>query len=52
MNVEAERENDAQDHEHGLTIIVNGREKTVTGKTLSFDEVLRLAFDPVPTGPN
>ncbi|MDQ6883735.1 MAG: multiubiquitin domain-containing protein [Candidatus Dormibacteraeota bacterium] len=52
MNVEAERGNDAQDHEHEVTIVVNGREKTVTGKTLSFDELLRLAFDPVPTGTN
>jgi hypothetical protein len=30
-----------------ITIIVNGREKTVTGKTISYAEVVRLAFDPV-----
>jgi hypothetical protein len=33
------------------TIIVNGREKTVTANDLTFDEVLGLAFDPVPSGP-
>ena len=33
-------------------IIVNGREKIVDHMVLTFDEVVRLAFDPVPTGPN
>jgi hypothetical protein len=28
-----------------ITIIVNGREKTVTGKTISYEQVVRLAFD-------
>jgi hypothetical protein len=32
------------------TIVVNGREKTVTGKELSFDQLIRLAFDNPPTG--
>lgn len=35
-----------------ITIIVNARRKTVTKKHLTFDEVVALAFDPVPTGPN
>lgn len=39
-------------HEHEYKIIVNGREKTVGSHELSFDAVIRLAFDPVPTGPN
>ncbi len=34
------------------TIIVNGRQKVVTKKELSFAEVVALAFDPPPTGPN
>lgn len=34
------------------TIIVNGREKVIASKELTFDEVVALAFDPVPTGPN
>ena len=41
-----------------ITIIVNGREKTVTASELSlngelsFDQVVRIAFDPPPSGPN
>jgi hypothetical protein len=35
-----------------VTIIVNGREKTVESNRLSFDKLLALAFDPVPDGPN
>ena len=34
-----------------VTIIVNGKPKTVTAKELSFDDLIELAFDPVPTGP-
>ncbi|MEZ6243729.1 MAG: multiubiquitin domain-containing protein [Phycisphaerales bacterium] len=33
-----------------LTIIVNGREKVVDSGELCYDELLALAFDPVPTG--
>jgi hypothetical protein len=35
-----------------FTIIVNGREKTWTEKRISFDQVVKLAFDNPPTGPN
>lgn len=35
-----------------ITIIVNARQKTVSAKHLSFMDVLKLAFDPVPSGPN
>jgi hypothetical protein len=28
-----------------ITIIVNGREKTVSGRTISYEQVVRLAFD-------
>lgn len=35
-----------------ITIIVNGRRKTVHTRELSFDQVVALAFDPVPTGDN
>lgn len=43
--------NDEKKHEKERTIIVNGREKVVASKELTFDEVVALAFDPVPTGP-
>lgn len=33
-------------------IVVNGRTKIVTTNELSFEQVLQLAFDPVPSGPN
>ncbi len=35
-----------------IKIIVNGREKVVTSEELSYDEVVRLAFDPPPFGPD
>jgi hypothetical protein len=33
-------------------IIVNGRQRAVTEKEISFEEVIRFAFDPLPTGEN
>lgn len=36
--------------EKAITIIVNGREKTVTAKELGEDELVGLAFDNPPTG--
>lgn len=35
-----------------ISIIVNGREKTVEGKKLSFADLIRLAFENPPTGEN
>lgn len=46
-----EHSND-QGHEKTFTVIVNGREKTVTTKELTFAQVVALAFDNPPTGPN
>jgi hypothetical protein len=47
----------ADDHFHSgsprfVTVIVNGRKKEVAGKILSFDQVVALAFNPVPVGPS
>ncbi len=33
-------------------IIVNARSKEVTGDDQSFEQIVALAFNPVPTGPN
>lgn len=33
-------------------IVVNGRTKTVREDDLTFEAVIALAFNPVPTGPN
>lgn len=38
--------------ERAFEIIVNGRQKIVTEKELSFEEIVALAFDNPPTGPN
>lgn len=50
-------ETTGKDHDHGhdktYSIIVNGRPRTVVGKELSYENLLKLAFgDKVPTGPN
>jgi hypothetical protein len=42
---------DAVHAEKATTIFVNTREKHVAGKEISFEQVVRLAYDPVPTGP-
>ncbi len=47
-----EIEREGQGHHKEFTIIVNGRKKEVKSKELSFNEIVALAFDPVPTGPN
>jgi hypothetical protein len=38
------------DDKEKFQIIVNGRKKIVTSDELSFDEVVLLAYNPVPTG--
>jgi hypothetical protein len=43
---------DEHSHNKELTIIVNGRQKIVTKKELSFADIIALAFDNPPTGPN
>ncbi|MFC1414148.1 multiubiquitin domain-containing protein [Streptacidiphilus sp. N1-12] len=42
------------ENEHGreYKIVVNTREKTVNHDEVGFDELVHLAFNPVPTGPN
>lgn len=35
-----------------FTIIVNGQKKVVTTRTVTFDEIVRLAFPTPPTGAN
>ena len=34
-----------------ITVIVNGREKTIDDRVLTFAEVIELAFDDPPSGP-
>lgn len=44
---EKEQKNDKE-----FTIVVNGREKTVTEREISFSEIVSLGFENLPTGPN
>ncbi len=47
-----EQPDEGHGHEKSFTVIVNGREKTVTANELTFNQVVALAFDNPPTGPN
>lgn len=48
--------NDHDDHGQGdggqseTTIIVNTREKTVQGKIVTYDQIVALAFETIPSG--
>lgn len=37
---------------HQVVIVVNGRQRTVDEKEITFDEVVKLAFDSPPSGDN
>lgn len=39
-------------NEHEVTIIVNGTKHPFPKGKISFDQVVALAFNPVPSGPN
>jgi hypothetical protein len=44
---------ESSDRQHeDVTIIVNGREKTISSKELSFAQLVTLAFEIPPTGEN
>lgn len=47
---ESRNHDDDRSHGRTTTIIVNGREKTVTQRGLSSDELVELAFENPPTG--
>jgi len=52
MNNAQENKHEGQGHNKDFTIIVNGRQKVVTAKEMSFGEIVALAFDNPPTGTN
>lgn len=39
-------------HEKSIEIIINGRQKMITDKELTFDQIVFLAFDNPPNGDN
>lgn len=52
MNNSEENKHEGQGHTKDFTIIVNGRQKVVTAKEMSFSEIVALAFDNPPSGAN
>lgn len=52
MNNTQGNNHEEQDHNKEFRVIVNGREKVVTKKEMSFTEIVALAFDNPATGPN
>lgn len=52
MSKEEMENNKEKDSSKNVTIIVNGKKKSVSKKELSFAEVVALAFDTPPTGEN
>ena len=45
-----EQKNEAPGQNKEFTIIVNGREREVSGKEISFEQVVELAFGAPPAG--
>lgn len=52
MNNTQENKREEHGNKKDVTIIVNGRERAVQKDDLLFAEVVMLAFDNPPTGPN
>lgn len=52
MNDSQADKHEGQGQNKDYAIIVNGRQKVVTAKELSFAQVVVLAFDTPPTGQN
>lgn len=54
MNESQEQTNRSQEQNHSerFKIIVNARPKEVTDDEQSFNQIVALAFNPVPSGPN
>ena len=51
ISVEA-RNQGQEDRDKRFKIVVNARPKEVKGDDQSFEQIVALAFNPVPTGPN
>ena len=43
---------DSRQREKQVTIVINTREHTLEKDEISYEEIVTLAFNPVPTGPN
>jgi Multiubiquitin len=47
-----ENQQQTEQHQRKFTIHVNSRERKVDTDELTYDQVVALAFNPVPTGPD
>lgn len=45
-------QNSQEQSDKSMTIIVNGRSEIIQSEQINFEELVTLAFNPVPTGPN
>jgi hypothetical protein len=52
MSTQNDKPNDGPHQPKVIEIVVNGRAKTVTKKELSYEDVVRLAFDDAFQNPN
>lgn len=41
-----------KDRPRGITIVINARERTITSKELTFEQIVALAFPTAPSGEN
>jgi hypothetical protein len=41
-----------KDRSRGITIVINARERTITSKELTFEQLVALAFPTAPSGEN
>lgn len=48
MDATEQRSDEEMDQVKEITVIVNGQQKTVSGKELSFDDLVALAYDGSP----
>jgi hypothetical protein len=52
MNPQEQQSGEDGDPEREMTIVVNGRKKEVQAGELTFSQVVQLAFETPPQGPN
>lgn len=52
MTNQQENKGEGQDHPAQFTIVVNGRQKVISSKVVSYDQAVALAFGTPETGAN
>ncbi|HPT72897.1 MAG TPA: multiubiquitin domain-containing protein [Candidatus Cloacimonadota bacterium] len=52
MNINTPSDHTEHGNNHHYTIIVNARSKVIDKEFLTYYDIIELAFDPIPSGPN